>query len=146
MTRRTTIMLAGTTAAMLAASLLPATAMTMHECSIQYRAAKAAGALKGTSWNEFRRTQCAAGAAGATGAATTTSAPAPAPSAAWAGSTVFPTAISPKYAGQSAGKARMRTCLDQYRANKAANRNGGLSWIAKGGGYYSQCNKRLGGR
>ena len=39
----------------------------------------------------------------------------------------------------------MHTCLDQYDANKAANANGngGLEWIMKGGGYYSECNKRL---
>jgi hypothetical protein len=36
----------------------------------------------------------------------------------------------------------MHTCLDQYRANKATGGNGGLIWIRKGGGYYSECNKR----
>jgi hypothetical protein len=40
----------------------------------------------------------------------------------------------------------MQTCLDQYRANKAANTNAGLKWIQKGGGYYSECNRRLGQR
>jgi hypothetical protein len=45
----------------------------------------------------------------------------------------------------SAGKARMETCLDQYKENKATNGNGGLKWIQKGGGYYSECNKRLKG-
>jgi hypothetical protein len=40
----------------------------------------------------------------------------------------------------------MHTCLDQYNANKAGNTNGGLHWIQKGGGYYSQCNKRLKGQ
>ena len=39
----------------------------------------------------------------------------------------------------------METCLDQYRANKTGNGNGGLKWIQKGGGYYSECNKRLKG-
>jgi hypothetical protein len=39
----------------------------------------------------------------------------------------------------------MHTCLDQYNANKANNANGGLNWIQKGGGYYSECNKRLKG-
>ncbi len=34
----------------------------------------------------------------------------------------------------------MHTCLDQYNANKASGGNGGLKWIQKGGGYYSQCN------
>lgn len=60
-----------------------------------------------------------------------------------AGSAVFPPAVSAKYSSESAGKARMHTCLDQYNVNKAANANGGLNWIAKGGGYYSECNKRL---
>ena len=39
----------------------------------------------------------------------------------------------------------METCLDQYHANKTSNGNGGLKWIQKGGGYYSECNKRLKG-
>ena len=39
----------------------------------------------------------------------------------------------------------METCLDQYKANKANNANGGLKWIQKGGGYYSECNKHLKG-
>ena len=56
---------------------------------------------------------------------------------------MFPSAVSAKYASESAGKARMHTCLDQYNANKATNGNGGLKWIQKGGGYYSQCNTRI---
>jgi hypothetical protein len=56
---------------------------------------------------------------------------------------VFPSAVSSKYAKQSAGRARVHTCLAQYNANKATNANGGLKWIMKGGGYYSECNKRL---
>ena len=39
----------------------------------------------------------------------------------------------------------MHTCVDQYNANKASNGNGGLKWIKKGGGYYSECNKKLKG-
>ena len=35
--------------------------------------------------------------------------------------------------------------LDQYKANKATNANGGLKWLQKGGGYYSQCVKKLKG-
>ena len=46
---------------------------------------------------------------------------------------------------KSPGKARMHTCLDQYNANKANNANGGLVWIKRGGGYYSECNKNLKG-
>ncbi len=58
---------------------------------------------------------------------------------------VFPTAIDPKYSKELAGKQRQKTCLDQYNANKTSNGNGGLKWIEKGGGYYSQCNTRLKG-
>ena len=58
---------------------------------------------------------------------------------------MFPSAVDPKYASLSAGKARMKTCLDQYHANKAGNGNAGLNWIQKGGGYYSECTKRLKG-
>src|ERR1700730_15540147 len=69
--------------------------------------------------------------------------PKPAPAAAPAapaavGSAVFPSAVDAKYSKESAGKARMATCLDQYKANKASNANGGLKWIQKGGGYYSE--------
>ena len=61
------------------------------------------------------------------------------------GTAVFPTAIAPGYANEKPGKARMKTCDDQYKANKATNANGGLRWIQKGGGYWSECNKRLKG-
>jgi hypothetical protein len=61
------------------------------------------------------------------------------------GAPVFPNAIDPKYSKESPGKGREHTCLDQYKANKAKNANGGLKWIQKGGGYYSECNKHLKG-
>lgn len=67
----------------------------------------------------------------------------PAPAA--ASNAVFPSAVNPKYSTLSAGKARMQTCLDQYNSNKASNGNGTLKWIQTGGGYYSECNKRLKG-
>ncbi len=67
-----------------------------------------------------------------------------APPAAAAGA-VYPAKVSSKYAGQSAGQARMHTCLDQYNANKATHANGGMEWIQKGGGYYSLCSKKLKG-
>jgi len=117
-------------------------ALTMQECSAKYKAAKEAGSLNGMKWNDFRKAEC-----GAT--ATAAPAPPPAPSAApstgYVGNAVFPNAVSSKYANESAGKARMHTCLDQYRANKASNGNGGLKWIQRGGGYYSECNKHLKG-
>ena len=72
-------------------------------------------------------------------------APAAAAPAAPAGPAVYPSAVDPKYSKETAGKARMHTCVDQYNANKAANANGGMKWIQKGGGYYSECNKKLKG-
>jgi hypothetical protein len=128
----------------------PAHALTMQECSAKYKAAQSAGTLQGMKWSEFRKTECGPDASAAVPAAAP-AAPAARPAAttgarpAAAGNTVFPTAISPKYSKESEGKARMHTCLDQYNANKAANANGGLNWIQKGGGYYSECNKRLKG-
>ena len=147
-------------AAVLAALALQATsarALSMTECSAKYKAAKAAGTLNGMKWNDFRKAQCGSEAAApaAAPAPATASAPTAAPAAAPApkpaaapvavGNAVFPSAVDSKYSKDSAGKARMLTCLDQYHANKANNGNGGLKWIQKGGGYYSECNKRLKG-
>src|SRR5579862_6750652 len=147
-------------AAVLAAVALQGTsaqALTMTECSAKYKAAKDAGTLNGMKWNDFRKAQCGSDAAApaAAPAPTTASAPAaapapkpaPTPAAAPAavGNAIFPSAVDSKYSKESAGKARMETCLDQYKANKTSNGNGGLKWIQKGGGYYSECNKRLKG-
>jgi hypothetical protein len=68
--------------------------------------------------------------------------PAPATQAA-PGTAVFPSAIAPEYANEKPAKARMKTCEAQYKANKVTNANGGLKWIQKGGGYWSECNKHL---
>ncbi len=62
-----------------------------------------------------------------------------------AGAAVFPAKVADAYSAKKPSKARMATCLDQYRLNKATKSNGGLKWIQKGGGYYSQCNKKLKG-
>ena len=142
-------------AALAAGSLIVFTssagALTMKECSAKYQAAKTAGTLGGQKWNDFRKTQCGADAAAAPAAAAPAGGPpAATPAAAPAtprtsGNAVFPSAVSPKYSTESPGKARMHTCLDQYNANKATNGNGGLKWIEKGGGYYSECNKQLKG-
>ena len=133
----------------------PAQALTTQECSAKYQAAKAAGTLGGQKWNDFRKAQCGADATPApTAAAPAAPAPAaekpkkeaaPAAAPAAVGNAVFPNAVDPKYSKESAGKARMHTCVDQYNANKASHGNAGLKWIEKGGGYYSECNKRLKG-
>ena len=117
--------------------------LTMKECSAKYQAAKAAGTLGNQKWSDFRKSECGTDATAAP-TATTPATPAAATAAPKAGGApVFPTAVSPKYSKESAGKARMHTCLDQYKANQATNANGGLKWIEKGGGYYSECNKQL---
>jgi hypothetical protein len=141
------------------AAAAPAQALTTQECSAKYQAAKAAGTLGGQKWNDFRKAQCGADATPAAApAAPTAAAPPPAapkeakkeaaPAAAPAlpaGPAIFPNAVDAKYSKETAGKARMHTCVDQYNANKATNGNGGMKWIEKGGGYYSECNKRLKG-
>jgi hypothetical protein len=118
-------------------------ALTMKECSAKYQAAKAAGTLGNQKWSDFRKSECGTDATAAP-TATTPATPATATAAPKAaGAPVFPNAVSPKYSKESVGKARMHTCLDQYKANQATNANGGLKWIEKGGGYYSECNKQL---
>jgi hypothetical protein len=133
-----------------------ANALTAQECSAKYQAAKAAGTLGDQKWNDFRKAQCGADAAPAAAAAPAAEPKEAAKSskkeakeaaapAAPAGPAVYPNAVDSKYSKETAGKARMHTCLDQYNANKATSSNGGLNWIQKGGGYYSECNKRLKG-
>jgi hypothetical protein len=138
-----------------------ANALTAQECSAKYKAAKAAGTLGDQKWNDFRKAQCGADAAAAPAAAPG-AAPAAEPKeaakkeskkeakeaaapAAPSGPAVYPNAVDSKYSKETAGKARMHTCLDQYNANKASNGNGGMKWIQKGGGYYSECSKKLKG-
>jgi hypothetical protein len=138
------------------AATSPVQALTAQECSAKYQAAKTAGTLAGKKWNDFRKAECGSDAAATPAAAPAAAAPAapaakkeaatPAAAPAMpAGPAVFPSAVDPKYAKETAGKARMHTCVDQYNANKAGNGNGGLKWIQKGGGYYSECTKKLKG-
>jgi hypothetical protein len=138
-----------------------AQADVMKACGAEWQQLKESKQVKpGQTWNSYladcRKAKAAAPAAAAPAAAAPAAPakPAAAPAApakpaaaapAAAGAAKFPAAVDPKYAKESAGKQRMHTCLDQYNANKATNGNGGLKWIEKGGGYYSQCNKALGG-
>ncbi len=116
-----------------------AQALTMTECSAKYKDAKAAGTLNGATWNAFRKSQCdlAPRKRAAKAAASDTTAV--------AANAVFPSAVDSKYSSEKPGRARRKTCLDQYKANKATNANGGLRWLQRGGGYYSQCVKKLKG-
>jgi hypothetical protein len=129
------------------AATAPANALSNTECSAKYQAAKKDGTLNGMKWNDFRKAQCAADAtpAAAPAAAAPAAPAAAAPAAAPSRPAVYPSAIDAKYAKESAGKGRMHTCVDQYNANKATGGNGGMKWIEKGGGYYSECNKHLKG-
>jgi len=158
----------------IALGVSPAQALSSHDCSVKYKTAQDANTLNGMKYSDFRKTYCAADATatspmpGAAAAATTTkptsktttvstdtseptaantdNAPEPAaPTTVAPKGVVFPKAVDAKYASESAGKARMHTCLDQYHTNKANNALGGLKWIQKGGGYYSLCNARLKG-
>jgi len=144
-----------------------ANALTAQECSAKYQAAKTAGTLGGQKWNDFRKAQCGADATAAPAAAApAAAAPAAEPKEAAkkeskkeakaaakeaaapvapSGPAVYPNAVDPKYSKETAGKARLHTCADQYNANKTTNGNGGLKWIQKGGGYYSECTKKLKG-
>jgi len=106
------------------------TKVSEQECSSRYQAAKAAGTLNGMTWNAFRSAGCPTVTAQRSGGMQPTAAGA------------FPDAVSKKYSHLPAGQARMLTCRDQYQANKEA----GIAepkWTEEGGGYYSECNKRL---
>jgi len=154
---RTMILASAAAIAVASVSITPAAALTMKECGVKYQDAKKANTLKGQKWNDFRKTQCGDEDASENDAAAAVADPAPAPAAAptmaapgakpaaptRVKAAVFPKAVAAKYSEESPGKARLKTCADQYNANKAANANGPLKWIEKGGGYWSQCNTKL---
>jgi hypothetical protein len=136
---------------------------SMKACGEKWQAAKAANATNGSTWSKFLA-ECRTGlaAAATTAAAPPVSKPTadkptadkpatekPAaektPAAPKGGTPVFPAAVSAKFAELGAGRARQKTCSEQYQANKASNGNGGLRWLEKGGGYWSLCNKKLKG-
>lgn len=157
---RNAILAGAALAALTALPITPAAALTMKECSAKYQEAKKANTLKGQKWNDFRKAQCADDDADENEAAAAVSEPAkPAATPASAPTTpaakpattakakpaVFPKTVATKYNDLTAGKARLKTCADQYNANKASNANGELKWIEKGGGYWSQCNSKLKG-
>src|ERR1700749_3040867 len=111
------------------AATAPADALTAQECSAKYQAAKKDGSLGTTKWNDFRKAQCGADAAPAATPAAAPAAPAAPPPAATTakkettpaaapaapaatGNAVFPNAVDPKYAKETAGKQRFKTCDD----------------------------------
>ena len=143
----------------------PAQALSMSECSAKYKEAKTAGTLNGQKWNDFRKAQCGTEATAAPAAAPpaapppaaaeakptkppkTAAAPAATPAApVETGNAVFPTAVDPKFASEKPHTARMHTCSEQWKTDKANNTTGGMKWNPKGGGgFYPECNKRLKG-
>jgi hypothetical protein len=56
---------------------------------------------------------------------------------------VFPSAVDPKYSHEIGPLGRMRTCADQFTANKPTDSNGGMKWIDRHGGYYLECSRHL---
>jgi hypothetical protein len=82
------------------ADLLCATgvkALTMQECSANYKAAKSAGTLNGKTWSQFRKEECGSTAAATQPAGPSKNPPAKADAPQVKGNTVFPTTISPTY-------------------------------------------------
>jgi hypothetical protein len=167
MSIRSALLLASVVA-LVGVSSVRAEESAMKQCADKWQAAKAAGTTGGLSYLQYS-SKCRADlkaapaaeapAAPASPAAAAPAAPVAAPAKpvapaaraaapatpAATGAAIFPTAISPAHASEKPGKARMHTCVDQYNANKANGGNGGLKWIQKGGGYYSQCNAKLKG-
>ncbi len=87
--------------------------LTTKECSTKYQAAKAAGTLNGMKWNDFRKTECAAGASAAadTKPAKTTKAAAAATAPA-----------------DDAKGLTTKECGTKYQAAKAAGTLNGMKW------------------
>lgn len=120
----------------LVVSLAPVTsasATSLQTCSDQYRDAKKQGTLGAMGWDKFRKTRCKGAAAAPMG-----------PKKALMPSGVgFPTRVDRRYEKESPAQARLHTCQDAYRQNKANKTIGDLKWVEKGGGYYSLCNQNL---
>ena len=93
--------------ALAASAFMPsgASALSMSECSVKFRAAKAAGTDAGMKWNDFRKTQCAADAAPAAGVVPAVAAAPAAPAA----------AAAPVVAGSF-----LKECSASWKAMKAA--------------------------
>ena len=127
-------------AALWAASFNPAYALTGKECSAKYQEAKEAGTLKGQSWQDFRKAEC-----GRPDKPAASANPLRRDAEAKGKDAVYPTAIDPEFASLKPGQARRKTCAKQFQANKANKANGGQRWLEEGGGYYSNCVKRLKG-
>lgn len=83
--------------------------LTTKECGVKYQAAKAAGTLNGMKWNDFRKSECAAGASAA-------ATPAKATKTKTAATADEPRGLS------------MAQCSAKYQAAKSGNTLGGMKW------------------
>ena len=104
----------------------PASALSMSECSVKFKAAKAAGTDAGMKWNDFRKAQCAADASAAAPASTAVKAAAPAAPA--ASTAVKPAAPAAAVATTPSGSF-MKDCAAAWKGMKATNAvPAGMKW------------------
>lgn len=116
--------------------------ISFKECGAKYQQAKKDDKLGGRGWDQYRQAECGHTLNQKADKTQTSTTASLAPQEAPAGVT-FPATIAAAFTQETPSKARMRTCLQQYHANKEAGTLSGLRWIQKGGGYYSLCNKKL---
>jgi len=83
--------------------------LTAKECSAKYQAAKAAGTLNGMKWNDFRKSECAAGASAAA-------------------DTTKPATTKAAAAAADGKGLTMAECSTKYQAAKTANTLKGQKW------------------
>ncbi|BCG85326.1 MULTISPECIES: hypothetical protein [unclassified Mesorhizobium] len=83
--------------------------LTAKECSAKYQAAKAAGTLNGQKWNDFRKSQCAAGASAAA-------------------DTTKPATTKAAAAAADGKGLTMAECSAKYQAAKTGNTLKGQKW------------------
>ena len=122
----------------------PAQPLSLKECGLKYRAAKTDGSLGNRKWLDYRRSD-----GGIRPSAVTAQRPRVRSEASRSEALrrlIFPVSLAGEFSGQKPWEARMRTCLKSYREAKKAGTLYGVKWVEKGGGYYSECNKRLKGQ
>ena len=94
-----------------------ASALSMADCSIKYKAAKAAGTDAGMKWNDFRKAQCGTDATAAPAAPAVATAPA-APAAKM---TKAMAPAAPAAAATTPSGSFMKDCSTAWKGMKAAN-------------------------
>jgi hypothetical protein len=117
----------------LAATSLPAQALTSKECSAKYQAAKTAGTLNGMKWNDFRKAQCSGDAAPVLVPPPAAEKPAAPPPAA-------KTEAKPATGGRAAMITRERACGAEWKTMKAnGTRPAGMKWPQ----FWHECDVRM---